>query len=510
MPAVIENSSDGASRADQNDSTSHSDDPNVRAFQISFQEHRLRFDQQYPEGLEGRLPADEFDSVLEHVHRELVGPLEKSQKAVRKWTIVCCSTAVIAVGFLLTPVLAHRLHLQQIRLRRFWLQLRAHLKTLNRDIYLPRGIEWRVERDREKMEGRDAYNKLYGYRIEVILRRPVKTREERERERLAQEASMFRGNRSDHGNGRMSTDRTTALFSDHAFDSETLAAAAIAGGASLSLETAISSPPASHDARLADSPPDMRNGRKVISSTILVPHELFTLDESLSEGVSAGKSPVTDEEAVHDSPPERTVSPPKTTTKMVSFSDAVRGSNIKDVEDAENVEDVKNAEDARDSESTKNVEDAKDARDSENAEDAKDVSGPAMFAMRQQKRLDQHSQLRSQQFSSEAPESSASAHMSMAVYPLADPFAILYETERVMPLYPDHAIPEEEEEECVEVDGDVEYIRRKRYRVDPERASRVSRAMTMCETTKPASRRTSYVPVSRASLATPLRSSILR
>lgn len=145
-------------------------------FKINFQENRLRFDQTFPEKLAMRVSESEFEIVLEQIHREFIEPLDKSQKAVRKWSVIVGATAPIVVGFILSPVLARRVSRHQKALKRFWIALRTHLKTINRETFYARGIEWRIERDIEKITERDSYNKMYCFRMEIVFRKPVTTR----------------------------------------------------------------------------------------------------------------------------------------------------------------------------------------------------------------------------------------------------------------------------------------------------------------------------------------------
>ena len=82
----------------------------------------------------------------------------------------------------------------------------------------------------------------------------------------------------------------------------------------------------------------------------------------------------------------------------------------------------------------------------------------------------------------------------MAAYPMADPFASLYETDQVIPLDPIPDSERDDDQEYSEVDGDVEFVKRKKWRVDPERADKVSPLQRRSESIKPASRRSSFMP----------------
>lgn len=177
---IVQNNN--GSQRDSSVSTVDGDETGTgRTFKLRFQEHLLRFDQKYPEGLELRISKTEFDSVMEQINTEQLVLLDKTQKRVRKWWVACAATAPVAVGFFLTPVLAHHLKKHHRALKNFWLGLRAHLKELNRSTYFARGIEWRIEKDVEKVVNRGAYNRLYVFRIEIVFRKPIKQRVQQDR-----------------------------------------------------------------------------------------------------------------------------------------------------------------------------------------------------------------------------------------------------------------------------------------------------------------------------------------
>jgi hypothetical protein len=83
--------------------------------------------------------------------------------------------------------------------------------------------------------------------------------------------------------------------------------------------------------------------------------------------------------------------------------------------------------------------------------------------------------------------------LPVAAYPIVNPFDYLYESDKVAPIDPDPE-PEEDNREYVEVDGEVQDVKRKKWRVDPERADKISPIQRTSEAIKPASRRLSYMP----------------
>ena len=551
-PDQQEDENGAAGLAGLNRSDEAIDDGTGRRFKIPFQEHRLRFDQTFPDGLDMRIPISEYEIVLEQIHRDFVEPLDKSQTSVRKWSAITAGTAPIGVGFFLSIVLARRVNRHQKSLKTFWISLRQHLKSLNRDIYFARGIEWRIEKDLEKIEDRDAYNKLHAFRIEIVFRKPIAARSGREMalKSIVESITTSQVNSSNSSNRMNFTDPqllallTTIpggeLYSYHSDYLSEPTGPRFTGGEPEDNRTGNDSPVvvSDHEDSLLlkfDEPSDVKQAR--ISSNFEPPSP--TPEASIFTGID-GKSGVDEE------------------TKM-TFADLLR-LNLEE-EDAERDSEATGADSSLGA-----VTDAigfaaasLQSNEQPNSEplassDPSQYSREEAFARRQRQKFSRNPTLKSQLYAipesptlgSEDPTGDAMNYLTqqededdlidailgpsavfsaslvsnlanfeeprpvtrtnfdnlgstpIAAYPMADPFSPLYETETLVPLDPVEPGPSDDLE-YTEVDGEVEYVRRKKWRVAPERAHRLSRTQTMTESIHPASRRSSYLPLTKIS-----------
>lgn len=584
-------------------------------FKINFQENRLRFDQTFPDKLEMRVSENEFEIVLEQIHREFIAPIDKTQKLVRKWSIIVGATAPIVVGYILSPVLARRVNRHQKALKRFWISLRAHLKTINREIYYPRGIEWRIERDVEKMIERDCYNKLYCFRIEIIFRKPVSARGPRE-VALTSIIDQTRRNTSLAHTSLVATiSNSTRNSSRHFNDPELFALMATAPGIEeydLIDESFDSYADNGDDVGNVDNGVGVDAGVGVDNSVSEQTSEEIESDNSFGEEDETSneneevsplfvqdqhQSPdnidsfllkVQEPEEVTQARVQSTFEPPSPSPEAsiftapaeldttepsesrMTFADLLRVSAMEaDDEDEEEQEDIKgflgsSAGLAAAMATTSLIDSPKTFEESSpSSSPPKTTSLPPVttstspvlsnrasreeaFAQRQRKKFSRfpattETQLYDipespklgldedpagdalnymtgdsddliddligvgtfskpkddEQFVKIAPERRHSKDFGtipVAAYPMADAFTSLYETEEVTPLDP---VNTDSESEYVEVDGETEYVRRKKWRVAPERADKLSRVQTMTETIKPSSRRSSYLPLTR-------------
>lgn len=444
-----------------------------KKFFIHFHEHRLRFDQTYPEGLEGRISPDEYSAVLEKIHRDYAQALEESQKRVNKWSVICFASAPVAVGFILTPVLARYVHRHQKAFKKFWHAVRAHLKTLNKETYLVRGIEWRIERDLEKVENREAYNRWHTFRIELILRKPVVTKNTAERRNGKNSVQNQLSSRESQRQTRESMRMT---------DPELFAAAAFAGVDHD--PTLISNSKRITEESIGDNRiPEESIGEKRIIEAV----EPFDEENKTSPAILAGSivaatavdiaSPQKQQE------PELSTSPP--TTKIAPLPKKSYAEMIAAVQALSTDEPA---------ESVKQPAGLVVA----SIDDEDEPERRSAFAARQKKKL---GRISPETLYSIVESDSGSFQHPLAAYSLVDPFAALYETEKTTPIYPpsppSSSSSKDGIERYIEVDGESEVLRSKKYRVAPERASRLSKVYSMTETIHPASRRSSYLPTSR-------------
>ncbi len=487
-------------------STINPERPNKK-FLIHFHEHRLRFDQTYPEGLEERLPPEEYMSVLDRIHREMLVPLEVSQKRVNKWTRICFATAPIGVGFILSFWLGSYVHKNQRLLKTFWRTFKSHLKKINKDSYLARGIEWRIERDYSKVAEREAYNRWHNFRIEVIFRKPVKLRSSEERSQVGIPNSGVEEQRAP----------VQSAFTDPEF----LAAAAIAGTHHESFLDALSGfenhsesqqfdalEEEAVDTELAEEEEktdyiydiedteevdnisessvesiqeameeaeiqetkfgkDFEEAVKRTESLEVKEIDQVTEPVSFAAAVAIPLATVQYSASLASSPPVTRINSPTRKKTYAEMIEAVKALSVDEEEPTTNLSVIPEASEI-----------LSDNEISENLE-VNDAVSFSSFAVRQQKKMERLSGVK--------PSG------QLAAFSLVDPFAALYETDAVSPLYPPS--PRSEADETAEVDGEFEDLRRKKYRVAPERASRLSKVYTMTETIQPASRRASYVPV---------------
>lgn len=576
------------------------DDGTGRRFKVSFQEHRLRFDQTFPEGLEMRIPEAEFAIVLEQIHRDLIKPLDKGQKSVRKWSLATAGTAPIGVGFFLSIFLARRVNHHQKSFKNFWISLRSHLKALNRDIYYARGIEWRIERDLEKVADRDSYNKLHAFRIEIIFRKPIVMRSGRE----AALRSIIEAPQSERSSSASSG---ISRFSNlHLADPELFALlSTVPGGDEYTYSSNFGNE--NNSSSFAAAPDDAvvtdTTDREVYSSPFLVPDHMVedeTTGEPLFIKVAEPKE-VTEarSSSVFEPPsPAPAASLFSTTvetkeedgtgkvseeTKKMTFADLLR-SNLQEEQKKEGKREGKQ-EQKREGISTSTATTTATATAASAAvvgmtaamaaatltrspsppdsappvNSVNKVTEPSReeaFAQRQRKKFSRNPTFANQLYAIpesptlptadpagdamnylNAPEGQQEEliedilegigingsgddqiresllffenkpvrvnHLEddgdnpVAAYPMADPFAALYETEETTPLDP---LSSDSESEFTEVDGESEYVRRKKWRVAPENADKLSRVQTVTETIHPSSRRTTYLPMTKSVL----------
>jgi hypothetical protein len=598
------------------------DDGTGKRFCISFEEHCLRFDQKFPKGLDLRIPESEYEIVLDQIHRDLIKSVEKSQKSVRKWSVLVAGTAPVGVGFALSIVLARLVNKHQKALKNFWLLLRNHLKALNRDIYYARGIEWRIEKDTKKIAEREAYNKLLSFCIEISFRKPITSRLGREvaLQSVTEPARASSNLRS----SIFSANRSSLRFSDNYLTDPTLFAllateprgeeysysrmlevdddnAAGVGAVNLTNDT-------------IEEEEETNDDREIYSSSFLIPDHVVIADSSEHEeenllvkvdepadvaqarassvfeppsltpagsiftDFSAASDETTDEESkrmtfadllrssveeddlkseTESSIPAPASVPPVIESEKMTFADLLR-LNIKEDKKAGAEESNATGIAVTAGAAAAAVAAASLNRSpSPNETTPELTSAPIPYTSTRQSRQEAFAQRQRKKFSRDQmtvahlydiPESpklgfdddaagDAMAYLNeleeedliddiilgnrgvsiipenfepkpvvnshfedlgevpVAAYPMADPFSPLYETDKVIPVDP--PIETDKDLEYTDVDGEVEYVRRKKWRVDPERADKLSRVKTMSESIHPSSRRSSYLPVTR-------------
>lgn len=598
-----------------------SDDGTGKRFEIPFQEHRLRFDQKFPEGLDLRIPESEYDIVLEQIHRDFIKPVEKSQKSVRKWSALVAGTAPVGVGFALSVVLARRVNRHQKVLKNFWLSLRNHLKALNRDIYYARGIEWRIEKDTEKIAEREAYNKLLSFRMEIIFRKPITLRSVRE---VALHSVIEPNPASSNLSSSIVSANRSSRFSDsHLADPALFALLATAPGgeeysySSVLVDDAAGVGAAEFTNETIQEEEETEEDREIYSSPFLVPDHMVVADVSDQEGedllvkvdehadvaqaratsVFEPPSPTpagsvftdfdevlgdgpTDNESkrmtfadllrsdaeedvtglVSESIPEPSGAPLLTEPKKMTFADLLRSNIEEDKKEGPSATGVAVAAGAAGAVGLT----AAMAASSINRSPSPPQTAPELvaasapyastresreeaFAQRQRKKFSRDPMAGTQLYdipespklgADDDPAGDAMTYLNasedddliddiilggnkaisvipenfepkpvvnanfddvgevpVAAYPMADPFSPLYETDKVTPV--DSPLETDEDLEYTDVDGEVEYVRQKKWRVDPENAAKLSRVQTMSESIHPSSRRSSYLPLTR-------------
>lgn len=558
------------------------EDGTGRRFRIPFQEHRLRFDQTFPKGLDMRIPPSEFEIVLEQIHRDFVKPLDKGQKSVKNWSIATAGTAPIGVGFILSIFLARRVNRHQKALKKFWISLRSHLKILNRDIYYARGIEWRIERDMEKVADRDAYNKLHSFRIEIIFRKPIVMRSGRE---IALRSIV---DPTPTTNSRNSTTSNNSRFSDsHLADPELFALLSTGpNGENYTYpninenEDGFNNNPVAtiyEEAEEESVTVDGEDNRTVYSSPFLIPDHVADESNEVEEpllikvpecsDVAEARRTLSTFEPPSPNPTASVYSVDKdevgTTTKKMTFADLLRMGMEEDERETETETSNVAVGAAAAGVAAVGVAAGLALESGEtdtngtipSPTDSARSSREEAFAKRQRKKFTRSDTLATQFYAIpesptlptkdadptgdamnflNAPEGQGDdmiedmlggvgiggqqqsdrfefeeikpvrvskfediGNAPVAAYPKADPFAALYETEETAPLDP---ISSDSETEYAEVDGETEYVRCKKWRVAPERADKLSRVQTMTESIHPASRRNSYLPVTKTVL----------
>ena len=556
-----------------------SDDGTGKKFIIPFQEHRLRFDQKFPEGLDLRIPESEYEIVLEQIHRELIKPAEKSQKSVRKWSVLVAGTAPVGVGFILSAFLARRVNRHQKALKSFWLSLRSHLKALNRDIYYARGIEWRIEKDIDKIAEREAYNKLLSFRIEIIFRKPISLQSGRE----VALHSVIETNRV---SSNLRSSINSRFSEDHLSDPALFALLATApGGGEYSYSPLLGDEATGvgvgefSNEELQEEEKEEEN-RQIYSSPFLIPDHVVVADTSDNEeneeellvsveepadvslaratSVFEAPSPTPETSSVFttedfDMPVAENIQMSNSVaplvvpeTKKMTFADLLR-SNIEEKEVESKRLNETEAAVALAGTFINNDTISPSKSPPELISDSARESRAEVFAQRQRKKFSRDPTTGTQLYDipespkladdedptgdaityinaaededlindiilgtggvsiipeNFKPEPVVNAHFEdvgevpVAAYSMADPFSPLYETDKVTPVDP--PLETDEELEYTDVDGEVEYVRRKKWRVDPENAEKLSRVKTMSgESIHPSSRRSTYLPVTR-------------
>ena len=583
-------------------------------FKINFQENRLRFDQTFPEGLGLRMSQSEFEIILEHIHREFLSNLVKSQKSVRTWSAVVAGTAPIAVGFFLSAVLARRLNRHQRALKNFWLALRTHLKNLNRDIYFARGIEWRIERDLQKITERDVYNKFYMFNIEIVFRkivasRPVTENFSRRTTNLTNPPSLITTNTStliksltQSSQPRDSNINDADLYAllstgpggeNYNFNSENVDENNKSSGAGVGdinvRHNVISSPFLVSDHVVTEDEETIEIDEKLRKEELIEKEDevfLVTVDEPIevteARVLSTYEPPCAVPEVSVFSPAEELEGDINHPKAKMTFADLLRASFIEDKNDlisAESrlddltVKKDKNEDDkgvrisaleavtaaittagvTKSSESSPEpTSQSTESTDEFLFSNEADELEEEVFAKRRLKKFNRTSTLATQLYAiPESPPADAvddaekflnastvdenkeisdllgfdkvrvisdididddddadvslpmrpfefedNGTLPVAAYPLADSFSALYETDEVVPLHPAH-LAKNSNIEYTDVDGEIEDIRRKKWRVAPENADKLSRVKTMCAIVHPASRRSSYLPTTK-------------
>jgi hypothetical protein len=537
-----------------------------KRFVVAFQEYRLRFDQTFPEGLDLRIPASEFEIVLEQIHRELVKPLDKSQKTVRKWSAIVAGTAPIGVGFVLSIVLARHVHRHQKAMKTFWISLRNFLKTINRDTYYSRGIEWRIERDLAKIEERDCYNKLYMFKIEIIFRKPITLRSGREvalrsivdSKRSSISAAGSRTSSALTGQSRFSSasSEDAELFallstvpgSNHhySFDSDGFEAQDNAVESTSNTEQSTSNT----ELYDGDEPLFVREEESLFDND-----EIEDDSERLDRASLLISFPESDEvsqaraNSIYEPPSPQPTSESIFTTESGVESEAKEEATVMTYADL--LKSTNELESITEEEEEEGSDLIKSEPEPENLSTTLPESNENAFAKRQRKKFSRQPTLATQLYAipespnlldaDEDPAKDALAYLTadegeeedvfeeiaagnsssivsgahvkpvlahfddigpvpVAAFPLADPFSPLYETDQVEPLNPSPPLASADQSpsvtEYTEVDGEGEFIRRKKWRVAPENAAKLSRVQTMSESIQPASRRSSYLPQS--------------
>lgn len=507
-----------ASISSQQSSNSNNNNQTNKKFKIHFHEHRLRFDQTYPEGLSERLPQQEFMAILDKIHREYAPPLEESQKKVNKWTVICFSTAPLAIGFLLAPILARHVARHQHNFKTFWRTVKAHLKNLNKETYLARGIEWRIERDLEKVAERDAYNRWHTFRIEVILRKPVQIRRKKTNvpvksveKRVEERGSSYR-NLSDpeyvavaaisgrHHQSFLETfgaieeepsyDRSLDDLQEEpeAFEEATPLPAQDAEDTAKEEATIQEEEESGKETQqtvdqVVDSSPAVAAAAAAATATaaaIAIP----TIAATQANNTPAARSSPGQNDALlllPSSPPVNQINSPPKLKSYAEMVEAVKALSVEEeVSSAASLVTIPEVPE----------EEAIGSEASPAATTPLTTASTASFASRQQQKMTRFSS--NNRLLSIADDSIPSTG-PLAAFSNVDPFAALYETDELEPLYP--LSPRSQNLEYVEVDGEVEDLSRKKYRIAPERASRLSKVFSLTDTIQPCSKRSSYVPV---------------
>lgn len=139
-------------------------------FVLPFIGDDLCFSENYPEKLIELIPISEIDGVVRRINDEFRARIVNAAVRMRIW---CCSTMLLTVFvigvFGIVPSL-YAIVKFRTAMSRFWSSIRVFFFDINRQIYLSRRIEWKLVKDKSKLEGRDVTFPILAYSIEIILK----------------------------------------------------------------------------------------------------------------------------------------------------------------------------------------------------------------------------------------------------------------------------------------------------------------------------------------------------
>lgn len=142
--------------------------PLANKYKLAFNIQELTFEDTYPEELGTSVCPEEFDAVLRTINSELALKIQKCNRSIKKWMKIVGITSLFIIGIFLSPILLTKVSRQKKYLEEFWEKVKDYLYHVNKKTYLKRGVEWRLEQDKQQIKGRDAVNPLATYRIVII------------------------------------------------------------------------------------------------------------------------------------------------------------------------------------------------------------------------------------------------------------------------------------------------------------------------------------------------------
>lgn len=155
-------------------------------YKIRFDSVNMLFDPNYPADLSTVLPPEEYESILRKLNTDLNQAIVATYARLHSSTTAMLASSVVTLGIFLTPWVWVRTVKHQHAMEAFWSAVRDFLADANKKSFLRRGLEWKCVEDRARTRGRDCYNAVYCYRIELLWRKNVV----KSKKALAREAAL--------------------------------------------------------------------------------------------------------------------------------------------------------------------------------------------------------------------------------------------------------------------------------------------------------------------------------